>query len=199
LGGYAHAIVRRPDDSETVRSRAEIITSEIGRLEELLDDLLDLARPHEVAKIPGNLHEVLDRACLLACDNWAEQKILLRKDYDAALPPLSMNASALLRAFLNVTRNAMQAMPEGGSLTILSRCTHHEVVVTISDTGKGIPPDELPGIWTPFVTHRERGTGLGLPVTQQIVTEHGGSIEVTSEEGQGTSFIFHFSLDTEAT
>ncbi len=191
LGGYAHSLARHPDDAEKVRHRAGIIASEIGRLEELLNDLLDLSRPRDAPKTSGNLHEVLDRACLLACGDWDKHNIVLRKDYAPALPLLCMNTSALLRAFLNVTRNAMQAMPDGGTLTLSTRRNDDEIVITIADTGKGIASDKLPGIWTPFVTHREHGTGLGLTVTQQIIGEHGGHIEVESEEGQGTSFVFH--------
>jgi signal transduction histidine kinase len=191
IGGYAHHLVRKPDNPETVRNHAKIIAEEVRRLEELLNDMLGLARPQSTTRRPASLHEILDRACLLAGAPQAA-KIVVRKEYDTTMPLLEVDASALLRAWLNTIRNAVQAMPDGGTLTIATKHDHQCARICISDTGCGIAPDILPTIWTPFVTHRESGTGLGLAVTQQIIHEHRGSIRVESEVGKGTAF--HFAL-----
>jgi signal transduction histidine kinase len=81
-------------------------------------------------------------------------------------------------------------------LTVETRCENGEVVVVITDTGPGIAPELLPSIWTPFVTHRERGTGLGLAVTREIVHQHGGRVEARSEEGKGAEFVFYLPLQS---
>lgn len=192
LGGYAHHLMRKPDDTAAVRNHAKIIASEVLRLEELLNDLLDLSRPRRVTMVPANLHDSLDRACVLAGNDLQSAKITLKKEYDNSLPRISQNASALLRAWLNIARNAAQAMPDGGTLSIATSRESTDkgdcAVVRFSDTGRGIAPEILPTIWTPFVTHRDGGTGLGLAVTLQIIHDHGGTIQVESEVGRGTTF-----------
>ena len=198
LGGYAARIARKTQD-ETTRHDAQIIAGEIKRLEELLNDLLAVSRPRQPVMYQDDLHDVLDRACLLTGSELGESPVQIRKEYDAALPEIKMNAPSLLRAFLNVIRNAIQAMPEGGTLTISTLHAGHdgEVQVTITDTGAGIAAEELPHIFEPFVTHRkgEQGTGLGLAVTQQIMHDHGGRIEAQSEAGRGTRFTFHLPVN----
>jgi signal transduction histidine kinase len=191
LGGYARQLKRKPDDAEKVRHHAQIIADEVLRLEELLNDMLDLSRPRRAEQHPASLHDLLDRACALAGD-WETTQIEVKKQYDPHLPPVNVDAPALLRAWINILRNAMQAMPGGGTLTITTRCEADGAKVSISDTGCGIAPEILPNIWKPFVTHRERGTGLGLAVTQQIIREHGGMAGVESTVGRGTTF--HFTL-----
>lgn len=191
LGGYAARLQKKSDDPEAVRRHATIIQSEIARLEELLNNLLDISRPRNQNKELGDLNEVLERACLLAGDR---SQIEWTKKFDKSLPPMEINAAGLLQAFLNVLRNAIQAMPDGGVLTVVSRMENGKVVVTISDTGCGIAPEKLSEIWQPFVTHKSGGTGLGLTVTQQIIGEHGGCVEVESEVGKGTTFRFRLPI-----
>jgi signal transduction histidine kinase len=191
LGGYAHQLVRKPNNPETVQHHAQIMASEVRRLEELLNDMLDLSRPKHRERQAINLNELLDRACLLAGD-LESAKITINKQYERIAPTMLADESALLRAWINIIRNAMQAMPEGGTLTLHTHCTGNGVEVSITDTGQGIAPEKLPTIWQPFVTHREGGTGLGLAVTQQIIREHEGEIRVESEVGRGTKFTFSF-------
>jgi diguanylate cyclase (GGDEF)-like protein/PAS domain S-box-containing protein len=193
VGGFARSILRHPDDVERVRKNTQIIADEVTRLEQLLTDMLDMARPPTLKLQPENLHEILDKAWLLTDGAPAEKSLItVRKNYAAALPPVEADASALLGAFLNVTRNAVQLMPAGGTVTITTRRSNEdEVEVVIADTGPGIAPEVLPTIFAPFVSHRPDGTGLGLAATQRIIAEHGGRIEVQSELGKGTQFIFH--------
>lgn len=202
LGGYAHHLLRKPDDTEAVRHHAKIMASEVRRLEELLNDLLDLSRPRRVTMVPANLHDSLDRACLLAGNDLQSAKITLKKDYDDSLPRISQNASALLRAWLNLVRNAAQAMPDGGTLCVTTSRESTDkgdyALVKFSDTGGGIAPEILPTIWTPFVTHRDGGTGLGLAVTLQIIHDHGGTIQVESEVGRGTIFTIRLPMPRSA-
>lgn len=206
VGGYAYQILRKPDNAELVMHHAQIIADETRRLEDLLTDMLNLARPAKPSFHPVNLHELLDKACLLAgsqLQSAAAVKVV--KQYDPQLPPIPADAPSLLRAFLNVIRNAIHFMPSGGTLTITTRIQEaagHErrgmgersVEITIADTGAGIPADVLPTIFTPFVTHRAGGTGLGLAVTQQVIEEHGGFVKAESIAGQGARFVFRLPL-----
>jgi diguanylate cyclase (GGDEF)-like protein/PAS domain S-box-containing protein len=195
MGGFARSILRHPEDGERVRKNAQIIADEVARLEQLLTDMLDMARPPILKLRPENLHEILDRAWLLS-DGAPVQNglIIIRKHYDPQLPPVEADAAGLLRAFLNVTRNAVQMMPAGGTVTITTRHNEEEAEVVIADTGPGIAPEVLPTIFAPFVSHRPDGTGLGLAAAQRIIVEHGGRVEVQSELGKGARFIFHLPL-----
>jgi signal transduction histidine kinase len=200
IGGFARAVLRRPDDEGRVRKNVHIIVDEVERLEQLLTDMLDLARPPAAKRRPENLHDILDKAWLLAGGVIQDNpRIILRKSYGSKLPPLEADAASLLRAFLNVLRNAVQMMPEGGTVTITTCQKTDEVEISIADTGPGIEPEMLTSVFAPFISARPNGTGLGLAVTQRIIHEHGGRIEVQSEPGQGAKFIFHLPLEPLAT
>jgi signal transduction histidine kinase len=195
MGGLARSILRKPEDLSRVKGNAHIIADEVKRLEELLTDILDMVRPSKPDLRPENLHDVLDRACLLVGGEMKKNApITIRKDYDARLPSVRVDSRSLLRAFLNVMRNAIQVMPTGGTLTITTRRDNDTAKITVADTGTGIPCHLLPTIFTPFVSHRARGTGLGLSVTHQVIQEHGGRIEVESEEGAGSRFTFYLPI-----
>jgi signal transduction histidine kinase len=195
VGGFARSMVRKPNDAERVQTNAQIIVDEVQRLEQFLTDMLDFTRPPKLNLRPEDPHCILDKAWLLAGGVPGEgAAVTICKDYDPNLHFIQADASSLMRAFINVIRNAIQVMPQGGTVMISTRLLDDEVRITIADTGSGIEPDVLPTIFTPFVTHREHGTGLGLAVTQQIIHEHHGHIEVHTEVGKGTQFIFHFPL-----
>lgn len=196
IGGFARSILRHPEDVERVRKNTQIIADEVTRLEQLLTDMLDMARPPVLKLRPENLHEILDKAWLLTDGAPVEKSLITaRKNYDTQLPPVEADAATLLRAFLNVTRNAVQMMPDGGTVTITTRRSDQdEAEVVIADTGPGIAPEVLPTIFAPFVSHRPDGTGLGLAATQKIVAQHGGRVAVQSELGKGAQFIFHLPL-----
>ncbi len=195
IGGFARSILRKPTDVERVQRNTQIIADEVKRLEELLTDMLDLARPPKLFLRPENIHDILDQACLLSGGEMrGDAPITIHKAYDASLPLLYVDSRSLLRAFLNVIRNGVQAMPEGGTLTIRTQLNGNQAQITIADTGTGIPHHVLPTIFMPFVSHRVRGAGLGLSITRQVIEEHGGRIEVESEEGRGSRFTFYLPI-----
>jgi signal transduction histidine kinase len=116
----------------------------------------------------------------------------IERIFDDKLPPLMLDVFKMEQAFNNVLKNALQAMPEGGTLRIE---THHDperrqVLVSFRDTGTGIQPDDLPNVFRPFFTTKPGGTGLGLAISSRIVDAHGGRLSVMSTQGQGTEFTF---------
>ena len=112
---------------------------------------------------------------------------------DTTLKPLNIDQNFLYRAFLNLFVNAVQAMPDGGTLSVtssrLAERRKKSVIVRITDTGIGISEEKLGMIFTPFYTNKNRGTGLGLAIVKNIIEEHNGSIDVESEMGEGATFI----------
>ncbi|HEX8234442.1 MAG TPA: ATP-binding protein [Abditibacteriaceae bacterium] len=191
LGGYAQHILRKADDPQIVRRNAQIISDNVRQLEDLLTDLLELTHHRPPQLVPGDVHEVLNQAWQLSGGATAQNPVTLHRHYGKDIPAIQLDRSSLLRAFLNVMRNAVQFMPQGGTLVVSTRLVGHEVQVEIADSGPGIAPELLPKIFDPFVTQREHGTGLGLAVTQEIVQQHGGRLKVKSEPGKGAAFVFH--------
>src|SRR4029079_17087237 len=116
--------------------------------------------------------------------------------YADGLPPVRADAEQLLQVFLNLSLNALQAMTQGGRLLIstsLRRATRRSAAaafleVRFRDTGVGIPPGDIKNLFIPFFTTKEKGTGLGLPISQRIIENHGGTIEVRSQPGEGAAF-----------
>jgi signal transduction histidine kinase len=170
---------------------AAIIVEETGRLDGVVREFLDFARPQVPKFALASVNDVLAKVTGFIESDLENHRITLVRELDSALDPLAIDREQLYRAFLNILMNGRQAMPEGGTLTVRSRPRAGEsggVIVEVADTGVGIAPDKLTRIFTPFYTDRNRGTGLGLAIVQNIIEGHGGKIEVESEEGRGTLF-----------
>lgn len=195
VGGFATRIAQHPKDTERVEKHARIIVDEVRRLEELLTDMLDLARQPSLHRQPADIHEILDKACLLSDGLMNHQTpVVIRKEYDPQLPQVECDAATLLRAFLNVIHNAIQAMPDGGTVIITTKREDNHAKISITDTGPGISPELLPTLFQPFVSHRSNGTGLGLAVTQSVISQHEGTIEAENVPSQGARFTFYLPL-----
>jgi signal transduction histidine kinase len=127
-----------------------------------------------------------------------DKGIILQKTYDLSLPRVMGDEGKLLQVFLNIIKNAVEAMKKGGSLTILT-CVSREyvrqkgkpkrwAVVSVKDTGGGIPSEDIPKIFLPFYTKKKQGTGIGLALSKKIIMDHKGFIKVESHEGKGAAF-----------
>lgn len=170
---------------------AAIIVEETGRLDGIVREFLDFARPQVPKFALASVNDILEKVSHFIESDLEGHRITLVQELDSSLDPLAVDREQLYRAFLNILLNGRQAMPEGGTLTVRSRRQEGSsggVVVEVADTGVGIAPDRLSRIFTPFYTDKNRGTGLGLAIVQNIVESHGGTIEVESEEGRGALF-----------
>ncbi len=183
-----------PELPSETREFLSIIVEEVNRLNNVVSQFLDYARPFRGELVPLELNEVLRRtATLLGTDS----KIELQLALDEGLPRVRADGEQLRQVFLNLAINAIEAMPEGGKLIISSslRKTRRSrepvqplVEVRFRDSGAGIPPGEIKNLFIPFFTTKEKGTGLGLPISQRIIEHHGGTIEVRSRVGIGSTF-----------
>jgi len=171
---------------------AEIIVAETGRLDGIVREFLDFARPQTPKRAPESINEVLRQALTFLTPELENRSIKPQLELDEKLPPLLIDREQVYRALLNIMLNAIQAMPEGGTLTLRSRRRGVRVkagqVVEIADSGIGISPERRDKIFQPFHTDKHRGTGLGLAIVKNIVDAHYGRIEVESEPGQGACF-----------
>ena len=164
---------------------------ETERASEIVKSLLDFTREDRLDTAPVDLAEVIQRTFRLIQNEMAINNVAFECVLPSSLPRVKGAANQLRQVFLNLFINAIQAMPEGGTLALKAH-VHDEdrLCVEVSDTGTGIPDENLPHIFDPFFTTKEpgKGTGLGLSVTSSIIHKHGGDIEVTSQAGKGTTF-----------
>jgi signal transduction histidine kinase len=161
-------------------------------------NFLDFARPKEPQIVLGDLNAVLEKSLSLAEHHRSGAVISVETDLSPDLPPVPIDPEQCEQVFLNLVLNALEAMPEGGTLRVSSMVSDGEAILEFSDTGPGIDPGHLSAIFDPFFTTKPSGTGLGLSVVHQIVDSHGGRIEVVSEVGQGSEFRVHFPLSPSA-
>ena len=185
IKGYAQVIEKKPCD-ERNSGFARRIVAETRRLETLVSDLLAYARNDRGSMATMDLAEVVSHTADLLRHE-AEQ---LHIDIISQCPEKMLivgNRDWLGQVLLNLGKNAVQAMPDGGILRITAAAGDKHVIIRVIDNGQGIRQEELPRIFEPFFTSRARGTGLGLALSRKIVEEHGGSIEVQSAVGQGTT------------
>ena len=179
----------------------DVLLSEVERVNRIIGMLLDLGRPVALSPVPLNLHLLLERVALLSGEMARESGVSLVKRYDPSLPPILADGDRLLQVFHNLVRNAVEAMPSGGRLTLITRLSLNPLFtkvdlgtgmrtmaeVAFADEGEGIP-DALRGkIFDPFFTTKATGLGLGLALCHRIMEEHKGAIRVESLPGRGTT------------
>jgi hypothetical protein len=203
LAGIDGAIQVMADELPDTDSRKEImleVLSQVRRLDRTVRDLLAFARPGRPEVAPCDLHQILDRVLLLLAEDPDAKRIRVTRAYQTKLPRVEADAKQLGQVFLNLILNAIQAMPAGGSITLRTSqrpssdgdgepgTSEPGLEVELSDTGPGIPPRRLEEIFTPFVTTKHRGTGLGLSVSRRIVEDHRGRITAENRPEGGAAF-----------
>jgi two-component system nitrogen regulation sensor histidine kinase GlnL len=176
---------------EALREYTRVIIGEADRLQSLLARMLGPTAPP--ARRALNIHEVVERVRTLIQAE-APRTVTIVRDYDPSIPPIHGDSDQLIQALLNITRNALQAIDGSGTITLRTRIQRrftigtrlHRLVVTlyVIDDGPGVPPDMRENIFYPMITSRAEGTGLGLPIAQSIVNQHGGLIECSSRPGE---------------
>lgn len=169
----------------------EPIITEMGhqltRIQHTLQELLAFARPTTPTLSPLNANALIDRAIRLVQPAAARAGVHVDVELDPLLPRIMADEDMLHQALVNVLMNAMQATPSGGKVTVTTRWAGDSVEIAIADTGGGIAPDQIEHVFRPFYTTRHTGTGLGLPITRQIIQRHGGSVTLTSRMHIGTT------------
>jgi PAS domain S-box-containing protein len=165
-----------------------VAKGEIGRLDYIVTQFLDALRPRPPKFAPGCLNDVLRDTVELLRPEMANRGQEIVEKYANQLPDAPFDAGQMKQVFVNLMKNAMQAMTRGGRLTIETGASSEAVWTSISDTGSGIPEEKLNRIFEPFFTTKKKGSGLGLMIVQRIVRDHFGRIDVESKPRQGTTF-----------
>jgi signal transduction histidine kinase len=203
VGGVAHevrsplfgitstldALVARVGDPEDLRPHVTTLRTEVGRLDTLMQDLLDYGRPITDAVARDRLEDVVAEAVHATAALAGKRRVRVECDLPGGLPPLLMDRRRMVQVFQNLIDNAVRHAPEGGTVRVGSAAADRAgavwVTCTVDDDGPGFSPGDAAKAFVPFFSRRDGGTGLGLPIVQRIVDQHGGTVEAGNHPGGG--------------
>lgn len=205
LTGIAAAMTIIKEDFPPADPRTEIVNEvleQIKRLDKTVNDLLFFGKPSLPEPTCINVNTILKKTIMFASQHRGGKNVEKRLELHDDLPPIYVDPKQIQQVFLNLILNALQAMRDGGVLTITSAPLEKEgerwVRVSVADTGPGIPEQILGKIFTPFFTTKAQGTGLGLAICYKLISQHGGHLAVESEDGKGTVFFVELKACGEA-
>jgi len=200
IRGAVQLLKRELGDEARWGEYIEVLLKEVDRVNRIIEMLLDIGRPVTLRPVPLNVHQLLERVALMSEEIAAARKVQIVRRYDPSLPPLLFDEDRIVQVFHNLMRNAIEAMPLGGRLTLTTRLSldplfakvdlgqgvRSMAVIQVADEGEGISESTRAKLFTPFFTTKDKGLGLGLALCHRIMEEHKGSIHVASEPSKGT-------------
>ena len=198
IGGFAQQLLRTPGLDEAARHKLTIMADEVRHLEEMMAEMRDFVRRPPAQKRQGQIAAVIQEALELFQDFFKDHNIRVKLVEETPLPPVTFDPRQLHEVLVNLFKNGLEAMPQGGELTIASRVRDAHVEISVSDTGEGMPPEVAAKIFEPYFTTKEKGTGLGLAICRSIIKQHGGCIFADSTPGQGSTFTVQLPLEETA-
>ena len=178
----------------------DLSLSEIQRLSEMLRNMLSFSKPEEEKRKPVKIDELIEGILLVMDKQMRESNIQVETSFDPGIPEIMASTNQMRQVMLNILKNAKEAMPKGGVLTVRTGKEDNKVLVQIKDTGIGIPEEIRDKIFEAFFTTKQKvkGVGLGLSVCYGIIKDHGGDIKVESEEGKGTTFVISLPVESQS-
>ncbi len=188
IGGFARQLIRKNRDEQDL-NKLHVIAEEVERLENLLSDLRGYYLPREMVKEPVDLKALLEEVLSLSAEDIEKTGIETHLDIEEKAATVVGDEKRLKQVFLNLIKNAMEAMDEGGHLWVATKRVDGQVEIRLRDSGSGISEADRDRIFDPFFSTKAHGTGLGLCVSKRIIEEHENSaLSIESKEGEGTTF-----------
>lgn len=196
ISGNADYLLLNRNQSEAEYDELKTIVDETTRITKSLRGLLNFSRPLNVEKTRINLNQVAEEVISKSKYSFGKKVIGFKKNFDKVLPDIMADKAQIEEVISNIIINAIQAFSETGEITVKTSSLNKGVTIEITDNGPGIPKDNIEKIFRPFFSSKGygKGTGLGLSIAKRIITEHGGSIKVRSQNGKGTSFTINLPL-----
>ena len=200
---FCEYLPRKLDDKAFLLKFSDLVGREVDRIDGMVHELLDYSKPAPLALKKIDVNKLIQDTLNTLNSQFIKNRIdvVVTKSQGhtppAKTPLLDIDANRIKQALLNVLLNAVEAMPKGGRLTVSSFVDRTSHIVTIADTGSGIPPEDLKRIFDPFFSRKDNGTGLGLAIVQGIVEQHKGKIKIESKVGIGTTVVLEFPLEHE--
>lgn len=187
---YSSLLHKAKKDDDPDKEDLEVIVNETNRCKMIVKGLLEFARQTEPQKALSDITEVINKSINLISHQASIQNVKIDKKIQPDIPKILIDGGQIQQVFINILLNAIEAMPQGGTLTISSGIKDDLAVIEFTDTGIGIPEGNLPKIFDPFFTTKKqgKGTGLGLSVSYGIIERHRGKLDVKSQVGRGTTF-----------
>lgn len=191
-----HQELENPEQREYLN----VVISEVDRINRLIERMMNFTRPRELNTEEVNIHKVLKDILLLERESAAKRQLRMEQAYDPSLPLINADEDQLKQVFFNLIRNAIEASSEKGKIQLITRIgagyvvktspdvnPGQSIIVEIIDSGTGINATAMKNLFTPLFTTKNKGNGLGLPISLKIIENHGGKIKITSKEGLGTT------------
>jgi two-component system sensor kinase FixL len=194
IGGFARQLLKAPGFDDPARRKLTLIAEEVSHLEEMVAEMRDFVRRPPTQKRQGQIMAVVDEALELFQDTLREHHIQVRRVEETSLPPVPFDPKQVRQVLINLLKNALEAMPAGGEITITGRVKGDNAEISVSDTGTGLAPEVADNLFQPYFTTKEKGTGLGLAICQNIIAEHGGCLFADSTPGRGATFTIQLPL-----
>lgn len=199
IGGSAH-LLSKELSSPDQKKYLEIVVEESNRINRMVDRMLDFTRSQKLRVKKTNIHKVLEDILVLEKESLAKKEGRFLQVYDPSLPLIEADEDQLKQVFINLIQNAIDAIPQGGEIRLITRIStdrpvkvdpnqhlRQSIVVEVADSGLGIPGENLGKLFTPFFTTKPKGNGLGLPLSLKIVEDHQGKIKVLTGKSVGTT------------
>jgi two-component system cell cycle sensor histidine kinase/response regulator CckA len=194
ISASAQFCLSKYEIDKNMKKHFDVILRNTESANRIIKELLDFTSPRETLLAPGNISEVLKRVCELVKTRCIKHKVELIRKFRDDLPQIPLNEKKLEEAFMNFLSNAIEAMPEGGMLTVNADIPKDDntIVVSFSDTGTGISAEDMDKVFEPFFTTKDDGTGLGLSLAYHIINAHSGDVNFESLQGKGSTVTIRF-------
>ena len=189
IGGFARSILKKMEPGDPNWDYLDIIVKETERLERILTEQLCFAKLSPPEFTDGDINQVIGETVGLLAEKIAAKKAVMSANLAGDLPAIQIDADKMKQVFLNILQNALESISEGGRIDVSTKCEEGVIEIRLANDGPAIPHDMLERLFVPFATTKAGGSGLGLAIAYEIIYEHGGLIDVTSAEGEGTVFL----------
>ncbi|NLI14276.1 two-component system sensor histidine kinase NtrB [Pelotomaculum propionicicum] len=188
VSGYLQLLQQHSEGSPK-KEYLDIMSAELKRINKLVSDFLQLARPGYCKRAQCSINQLITEVVALVEGEAVIRKLAINLETSEDMPIVNADSGQLKQVFLNITRNAFEALPAGGELSLrVSKDRQQDIVrVVIRDTGKGMDKQTLANMFNPFFTTKDSGAGLGMFISKKIIDNHGGHIEIQSEPARGTT------------
>ena len=184
-----YAMSRELSQDQSMSADLQVVQGELRRMSLLIEQFLEFARPRPPHFQRERIEEIMEETLLLIGPEARSRRVMICKAWGKHLPTVWVDGAQIKQVFLNLLLNALQAMPNGGRITVRIHESNGSILIAISDEGSGIPPEIRANLFQPFFTTKHGGTGLGLSISQRIVEGHNGRLRLLSQLGAGTTAI----------
>jgi signal transduction histidine kinase len=194
IAGFSGRILRKLGADDPNREKLAIIYQEAQRLENMVKDMLEYARPLNLSRSPADVNGIIQESIAIVKAMAGEKQITIESRLSSNIAPVDLDPMKMKQVFINLLTNAVQASPPGESVFISSVCEEERTIIDITDHGPGISADQKENIFTPFFTTKKEGIGLGLIMVKNIVSAHGGEVQFFDNPPPETGVTFRVIL-----